>query len=150
MNVINEIWARQQHFILFYVYSAVYYILWHPLSIMSFTSGISNDTVSFDEITVFLIFITESRFSMSQHNNQAVISKQCRTGDNVFHQEYRCPTYMAIISILKWMSSVCDKDAIFLTRAIPRLDQCSRHDLTRYSHMGMPSIYGYNYSNTVY
>ena len=87
---------------------------------------------------------------MSRHNNQAVICKQCSTGDNVFHQEYRCPTYMAIINILKWMSSVCVNDAIFLTREIPRLDQSSRHHLTIYSHMGMPSIYVCNYSNTVY
>ena len=30
---------------------------------------------------------------------------------------------MAIIRILKWMSSACDNNAIFLTCEIPRLDQ---------------------------
>ena len=30
---------------------------------------------------------------------------------------------MAVINNFKWMSSVCDDNAIFLTRDIPRLDR---------------------------
>ena len=58
--------------------------------------------------------------------------------------------YMAIIRILKLMSSACDDDAIFLTRGIPRLDHCSCHNWTSDPRKGMPSIDVCNYSNTVY
>ena len=34
------------------LYIPCYCILWHPLSVISFISGISDDTVSFDEIAV--------------------------------------------------------------------------------------------------
>ena len=57
---------------------------------------------------------------------------------------------MAIIRILKWMSSACDDNAIFLTREIPRLDHCSCHSWTSDLHKGMPSLEVCNYSNTVY
>ena len=54
---------------------------------------------------------------------------------------------MAIIRILKLMSSACDDNAIFLTRESPRLDHCSCHNWTI---KGMPSLDVCNYSNTVY
>ena len=57
---------------------------------------------------------------------------------------------MAIIRILKLMSSACDGNAIFLTREIPRLDHCICHNWTSDSHKGMPSLDVCNYSNTVY
>ena len=57
---------------------------------------------------------------------------------------------MAIIRILKWMSSACDDNVICLTREIPRLDHYSYHNWTSYLHKGMPSIDVCNYSNTVY
>ena len=57
---------------------------------------------------------------------------------------------MAIIRILKWMSSACDDNAIFLTCEIPRLDNCSCNNWTSDPHKGMPSIYVSHYSNTVY
>ena len=57
---------------------------------------------------------------------------------------------MAIIRILKLMSSACDDNAIFLICEIPRLDHCSCHNGTSDSHKGMPSLYVFNYSNTVY
>ena len=57
---------------------------------------------------------------------------------------------MAIIRILKLMSSACDDNAIFLTREIPRLDHYSYHNWTSDSHKGMPSLDVCNYSNTVY
>ena len=44
---------------------------------------------------------------------------------------------MAIIRILKWMSSACDHNVIFLTREIPRLDHCSCHNWTSDLHKGM-------------
>ena len=83
---------------------------------------------------------------------------------------------MAIIRILKWMSSACDDNAIFLIREIPRLDHCSCHkwmssacvdnaifligeiprldycscyNWTNDPHKGMPSLDVCNYSNTV-
>ena len=34
------------------LYIPYHYILWHPLSIMSFVSGISDDIISFDETVV--------------------------------------------------------------------------------------------------
>ena len=58
--------------------------------------------------------------------------------------------YVAIIRILKLMSSACDDNAIFLTRESPRLDHCSCHNWTSDSHKGMPSLDVCNYSNTVY
>ena len=57
---------------------------------------------------------------------------------------------MAIIRILRWMSSACDDDTIFLTHEIPRLDNCSCHNWTSGPHKCMPSIDVCNYSNTVY
>ena len=57
---------------------------------------------------------------------------------------------MAIIRILKLMSSACDDSAIFLTHESPRLDHCSCHNWTSDSHKGMPSLDVCNYSNTVY
>ena len=57
---------------------------------------------------------------------------------------------MAIIRILKLMSSACDDNAIFLTREIPRLDHCSCYSWTSDPHKGMPSLYACNYSNTVF
>ena len=57
---------------------------------------------------------------------------------------------MAIIRILKWMSSACDDNAIFLTHGIPRLDHCSCHNWTSDPHKGMTSLDVCNYSNTVY
>ena len=48
---------------------------------------------------------------------------------------------MAIIRILKWMSSACDDNAIFLTCGIPRLDHCSCNNWTSDPHKGIPSIY---------
>ena len=57
---------------------------------------------------------------------------------------------MAIIRILKLMSSACDDIAIFLTREIPRLDYCSCHNWTSDSHKGMTSLDVRDYSNTVY
>ena len=55
---------------------------------------------------------------------------------------------MAIIRILKWMSSACDDNAIFLTRESPRLDHCSCHSWTSDSHKSMPSLDVCNYSNS--
>ena len=60
---------------------------------------------------------------------------------------------MAIIRILKWMSSACDDNAIFfiiylfLTREIPQLDHCSCHNWPSDPHKGMPSLHLCNYSN---
>ena len=47
---------------------------------------------------------------------------------------------MAIIRILKLMSSACDDNAIFLRRESPRLDHCSCHNWTSDAHKGMPSL----------
>ena len=66
------------------------------------------------------------------------------------HQEYRNPTYEAIIRHVKLMSSACDDNATFLTHEIPRLDHCSCHNWTSDSYKGMPSLYVCNYFNTVY
>ena len=41
---------------------------------------------------------------------------------------------MAIIRILKWMSSACDDNAIFLTCEILGLDHCSCHNWTSDPH----------------
>ena len=57
---------------------------------------------------------------------------------------------MAIIRILKWMSSACDENAIFLTLEIPRLDHCSCHNWISDPHKAMPSLDVCNYSNTDY
>ena len=65
-------------------------------------------------------------------------------------EEYRNQTYVAIIRILKLMSSACDDNAIFLKREIPRLDHCSCHNWTSDSHNGMPSLEVCHYSNAVY
>ena len=47
---------------------------------MSFISGISDDTVSFDEIAVLLQYLSpKGGFLCPRHNNQAVISYQCTT-----------------------------------------------------------------------
>ena len=102
---------------------------------MSFISGISDDTLNVDEIAVFFLYLSPKvGFLCPRHNNQAVISYQYSTlmsylqAKMCVHQEYRSPTYVAIIRILKWMSSACDDNAIFLTREIPRLDHCSCHN----------------------
>ena len=55
---------------------------------------------------------------------------------------------MAIIRILKWMSSACDDNAIFSTPEISRLGHCSCHNWTSDPHKGMPSLDVCNYSNT--
>ena len=57
---------------------------------------------------------------------------------------------MAIIRILKWMSSACDDNEIFLTCEILRLDYCNCHNWTSDPHKGMPSLDVCNYSHTVY
>ena len=56
---------------------------------------------------------------------------------------------MAIIRILKWMSSACDDIAIFLTREIPRLDQCSCHNGTS-DPQKVCHHWVCNFSSTVY
>ena len=70
--------------------------------------------------------------------------------ENVCPSQYCSPTYVAIIRILKWMSSASDDNGIFLTYEIPRLDHCSCPNWTSDSHKGMPSLDVRNYSNTVY
>ena len=57
---------------------------------------------------------------------------------------------MAIIRMLKLMSSACDDNAIFLTHEIPRLDHCSCCNWTSDPHKDMPSLDVCNYSNPVY
>ena len=54
---------------------------------------------------------------------------------------------MAIIRILKWMSSACDENAIFLTREIPRLDHCSCNNWTS-DHIRVCNQYMYLISPT--
>ena len=57
-----------------------YCIPWHPLSIISFISGISDDTVSFDEISVLFKYLSPKvAFLCPRHNNEAVISYQYST-----------------------------------------------------------------------
>ena len=42
------------------LYIPYYCLPWHPLSIMSFISGISDDTVSFDEIAVLFKYLSQN------------------------------------------------------------------------------------------
>ena len=44
---------------------------------------------------------------------------------------------MAIIRMLKWMSSACDEKVIFLTLDIPRLDNCCCNNWNRVYHQYM-------------
>ena len=88
------------------LYIPYYCLPWRPLSIMSFISGISDDTVSFDEIAVLFKYLSPKvSFLCPRHNNQAVISYQYSTLGQTYrrkcvHHEYRRPKYMAIIRIL--------------------------------------------------
>ena len=83
---------------------------------MSFISGISDDTVSFDEIAVHFKYLSlKVGFLCPRHNNQAVISYQYSTFGDTYRR--KCVSIKHIghqrIRILKWMSSAYDENAIF-------------------------------------
>ena len=83
------------------LYIPYYYTPWHPLSIMSFISGISDDTVSFDEIAVLFKYLSPKvGYLCRRHNNQVVISYQYGTLRFTYRQ--KCVSIKSIGDQRKW------------------------------------------------
>ena len=69
------------------LYIPYYCLPWHPLSIISFISGISHETVSFDEIAVRFKYLSPKvGFLCPLHNNQAVINDQYSTVGHTYRR----------------------------------------------------------------
>ena len=130
------------------IYSILLYLVASSTDYVRHPSVAFRMTLNLNEIAIlFKYLLPKVGFLCSRHNNQAAISYQYSIlghiqGKMCVHQEYRSPTNVAVIRILKWMSSACDDNvnAVFLTRENPRLDNCSCHNWTSDPHNGYATI----------